>query len=102
MAKRPGFRPFILMDGYEEPGDGNLTGGGTAQAGHGGAGGAAGGNGVPITYEQFRAIYPMDELDVIGGDSGIEEFAQWWLAQGFDPSSFAEYSGVEWNPAWNK
>ena len=99
MAKRPGFRPFILMDGYTEPGGGEVSGGGSAQAGYGGAGGGtAGGNALPITYEQFRAIHPMSEMGV----TGIEEFAQWWLEQGFDPSDFAEYGGVEWNPAWNK
>ena len=96
MAKRPGFKPFILME--ITPGDGSVSGGGTA---HGGI--PANGAVTPVTIDKFLELTPMEYLDVNGdGAPGIEEFAAWWKAQGFDTSLFSEYSnGVDWNPEWD-
>ena len=96
MAKRPGFRPFILMDLSVD--DDPVIGGGTA---HGGI--PAQGATTPVTIDKFLELTPMEYLDVNGdGAPGIEEFAAWWKAQGFDTSLFSEYSnGVDWNPEWD-
>ena len=92
MAKKPGFKPFILMDSGT-PGDEVVIGGGSGQGGS---------DPIPMSYNEWVAsAWATDYND--DGEYTWEEFSWWWEDSGFTMDQWDEYNPdhpweAEWDP----
>ena len=93
MAKKPGFKPFILMDSGT-PGDEVVIGGGSGQGGS---------DPFPMSYKEWAGSAWSEGYDIDGsGDFSHEEFAWWWVDNGFSVDDWTlNNPDIPWDPAWN-
>ena len=81
MAKRIGFNPLILLG--DNPGDDNVTGGGTGQSTT---------DPHPCSYSDWLILF-SDDYDLDGTEGTRNDYMQWWYDHHFSTEAWQAYNG---------